>query len=78
MKYSIAALTLLSAALVNASPISTDAKNELDVIKRATDTVTVNLDQCSGSPQHYGSGILYGVQGTNTPPQSCKSDTKTF
>ncbi|SPO47201.1 uncharacterized protein PSANT_04889 [Moesziomyces antarcticus] len=38
--------------------------------KRATDTVTVHLDQCRGRPQHYGSGMLYGAQGTNSPPQS--------
>ncbi|KAI3482480.1 hypothetical protein L1887_54903 [Cichorium endivia] len=38
--------------------------------KRAADTVTVHLDQCRGQPQHYGSGMLYGAQGTNSPPQS--------
>lgn len=39
-------------------------------VKRDTDITTVNLDQCSGTPQHYSQGILYGMSGGQTPPQS--------
>lgn len=39
-------------------------------VKRDTDITTIYLDQCSGTPQHYSQGILYGMSGGETPPQS--------
>ncbi|GAC96570.1 glycoside hydrolase [Pseudozyma hubeiensis SY62] len=49
--------------LATASPIA----------KRASDTTTVHLNQCSGSPAHFAQGVLYGVNGTS-PPQSYITD----
>lgn len=40
------------------------------VDKRASDSTTIDLNSCSGTPQHFGQGILYGISGTNTPSQS--------
>ncbi|SPO29092.1 uncharacterized protein UTRI_06041 [Ustilago trichophora] len=48
-----------AAVVANASPLA----------KRASDTTTVHLNHCSGTPQHFAQGVLYGVNGTN-PPQS--------
>lgn len=72
MKYAAAVLPLFS-ALALGSPIN---REDAALAKRATDSITVNLDQCSGSPQHYGQGVLYGVQGTNTPPQNYLHELK--
>ncbi|CAO1633471.1 unnamed protein product [Parajaminaea phylloscopi] len=45
--------------------------------KRAgTDTTTVHLAQCSGTPGLFGGGLLYGITGTNQPPQSYYSELK--
>lgn len=62
---SLALLTVLRAAVVTAA-----------LIKRATDTTTVNLGTCAGIPQLFGQGVLYGLGGTNTPPQSYVTDLK--
>ena len=43
-------------------------------VKRATDTTTIHLDQCSRSPQLFTQGVLHGILGTATPPQSYVSD----
>jgi hypothetical protein len=48
-----------------------------ELAKRAGDTTTISLDQCSGSPQLYAQGILYGLGvDANTPPQSYLDDLK--
>lgn len=38
------------------------------------DTTTVNLNACSGTPQHFAQGLLYGISGSNTPPNSYYTD----
>jgi len=49
----------------------------VDLSKRAGDTTTVSLNTCSGSPQLYAQGILYGLGvDANTPPQSYLDDLK--
>lgn len=40
--------------------------------RAAADTTTVLLNTCSGSPVLYGAGLLYGISGTDMPPQSCE------
>lgn len=55
---------LVAAAIAAAAATASPA-----LIKRSSDTTTVHLNQCSGSPQHFAQGVLYGVNGTN-PPQS--------
>ncbi|KAJ1025106.1 hypothetical protein NDA16_002613 [Ustilago loliicola] len=67
MKY-LTLLTALLPLMVSAQPIKNNGDEQL--VERATDTTTVHLDQCSGTPQHYASGVLYGVSGTGTPPQT--------
>lgn len=52
---------LTAAAMSMGSPVSH--------VKRDTDITTVHLDQCTGTPQHWSQGILYGMTGNNTPPQ---------
>ena len=70
MNYLLSLVALATA--LNSVQASHAAAAHAFLEKRATDTVTVHLDQCRGQPQHYGSGMLYGAQGTNSPPQSCK------
>lgn len=41
-------------------------------VRQGTDSTVIHLDQCSGTPQHYASGMLYGISGTDTPPGACK------
>lgn len=54
------ATAAIAAVAATASPL---------LCKRDSDTTTVHLDQCSGSPAHFAQGVLYGVNGTS-PPQS--------
>lgn len=35
-----------------------------------TDTTMIHLDRCSGRPQHYAAGVLYGVSGTDANLQA--------
>ncbi|PWN28694.1 hypothetical protein BDZ90DRAFT_226084 [Jaminaea rosea] len=59
---------ILPAAIAAASSLAAAAP----ITERAAgDTTTVSLDTCSGTPALYGAGMLYGISGTDTPPQSC-------
>lgn len=62
-------LLLLPAAIAAAGALAAG----IPITKRAAgDTTTVALNMCSGSPALYGAGLLYGISGTDMPPQSCE------
>lgn len=69
MKY-LALLSTLLPLLAAAAPVANDATDASTLVRRDADTTTVHLDQCSGSPQHYASGMLYGVTGKGGPMQA--------
>jgi hypothetical protein len=68
--------TILS--LLAYSPVALGLPTEsLDLSKREGDTTTISLNTCSGSPQLYAQGLLYGLSvDPNTPPQSYLDDLK--
>jgi len=65
-------------SLLAYSPVALALPTEsLELAKRAGDTTTVSLNTCSGSPQLYAQGILYGLGvDPNTPPQKYLDDLK--
>lgn len=69
--------TLYAPAVVAliASPLVMGLPTDLD--KRASDTTSISLNTCSGSPQLFAQGILYGLGvNPNTPPQSYMDELK--
>lgn len=74
LKASFYAATLAALAVSPALSAPTDSNK---LARRAGDTTTVSLGTCSGTPQLYAQGLLYGLSvDPNSPPQSYLDDLK--
>lgn len=75
LQHTIYASTLAALAI---SPLALGLPTDsADLLKRATDTTSISLNTCSGSPQLFAQGILYGLGvDPNTPPQFYMDDLK--
>lgn len=70
------ACNLLALSAFVGAALASPIEQEAELAKRAGDTTTVNLNQCSGSPQLFGQGVLYGMSGTGAPLQQYITELK--